>query len=128
MLEATQDAPINIGILGKGHASTKAPLEAQIRAGAIGMKIHEDWGATGSSIDTSLSVADDMEIQIAIHTDTLNESGYLKDTLKAIDGRTIHTFHTEGAGGGHAPDINLRPQQRAASVDEPDPAVHQEHG
>lgn len=105
MLEATQDAPINIGILGKGHASTKAPLEAQIRAGAIGMKIHEDWGATGSSIDTSLSVADDMDIQIAIHTDTLNESGYLEDTLKAIDGRTIHTFHTEGAGGGHAPDI-----------------------
>lgn len=105
MLEATQGLPMNIGLLGKGHASTEAPLTEQIRAGAIGLKIHEDWGSTRSSINTSLNVADKLDIQIAIHTDTLNEGGYLEDTIKAIAGRTIHTFHTEGAGGGHAPDI-----------------------
>ena len=105
MLEATSDAPINIGILGKGHAAVPGPLKSQVRAGAIGLKIHEDWGATRSSIDTSLKAADLLDVQIAIHTDTLNEYGYLEDTIKAIDHRTIHTFHTEGAGGGHAPDI-----------------------
>lgn len=105
MIEATQDLPVNLGFLGKGHASTLTPLEDQIRAGAIGLKIHEDWGATASAIDRSLRAADNLDVQVAIHTDTLNEGGYLEDTIRAIDGRVIHTFHTEGAGGGHAPDI-----------------------
>lgn len=105
MIEATQDLPVNVGFLGKGHASTLAPLEEQIRGGAIGLKVHEDWGATPSSLDRALTVADNLDIQIAIHSDTLNEGGYLEDTVRAIDGRVIHTFHTEGAGGGHAPDI-----------------------
>lgn len=105
MIEATQDLPINVGFLGKGHASTLKPLEDQIRGGAIGLKIHEDWGSTPSSIDKTLTAADNLDFQVAIHTDTLNEGGYLEDTVRAIDGRVIHTFHTEGAGGGHAPDI-----------------------
>ena len=105
MLQAVEDLPINIGLLGKGHASDRAPLAEQIRAGAIGLKIHEDWGATHSSIDNSLKVADEFDIQVAIHTDTLNESGFVETTLGAFKGRTIHTYHTEGAGGGHAPDI-----------------------
>lgn len=105
MIEATQDLPINVGFLGKGHASTLAPIEEQIRGGAIGMKIHEDWGSTPSAIDTILTAADRLDFQVAIHTDTLNEGGYLEDTVRAINGRVIHTFHTEGAGGGHAPDI-----------------------
>lgn len=105
MLEATQNLPMNIGLLGKGHASIQAPLAEQIHAGAVGLKIHEDWGSTRSSINSSLKVADELDIQVAIHTDTLNEGGYLEDTIDAIDGRVIHTFHTEGAGGGHAPDI-----------------------
>ncbi|KSU68045.1 urease subunit alpha [Arthrobacter sp. NIO-1057] len=105
MLQAVENLPINIGFLGKGHASNEAPLVEQIRAGAIGLKIHEDWGATSSSIDTSLRVADQYDVQVAVHTDTLNECGFVEDTIAAIAGRVIHTFHTEGAGGGHAPDI-----------------------
>lgn len=105
MLQAAEGLPINIGILGKGHASAVEPLAEQIRAGAVGLKVHEDWGATTSSIDMSLRVADEYDVQVAIHTDTLNECGFVEDTINAIDGRVIHTFHTEGAGGGHAPDI-----------------------
>jgi urease subunit alpha len=105
MLEAVEDLPMNFGFLGKGHASRTEPLAEQIEAGAIGLKIHEDWGATHSSIDTSLRVADEYDVQVAIHTDTLNECGFVEDTIAAIGDRVIHTFHTEGAGGGHAPDI-----------------------
>jgi urease subunit alpha len=105
MLEAAEGFPMNFGFLGKGHASRTEPLAEQIEAGAIGLKIHEDWGATHASIDTSLRVADEYDVQVAIHTDTLNECGFLEDTVAAIAGRVIHTFHTEGAGGGHAPDI-----------------------
>lgn len=105
MLEAADAFPMNLGFFGKGNCATTAPLEEQIEAGACGLKIHEDWGSTPSVIDASLKVADKYDVQIAIHTDTLNESGFLEDTINAIDGRVIHTFHTEGAGGGHAPDI-----------------------
>lgn len=105
ILQSVEGFPINIGVFGKGHASAVEPLAEQIRAGAIGLKVHEDWGATTSSIDMSLRVADEYDVQVAIHTDTLNECGFVEDTIKAIDGRVIHTFHTEGAGGGHAPDI-----------------------
>ena len=105
MLEAADAFPVNIGIFGKGNASLPAGLVEQIEAGACGLKLHEDWGATPSAIDCCLSVADDMDVQVAIHTDSLNESGYVEDTISAFKGRTIHTFHTEGAGGGHAPDI-----------------------
>lgn len=105
MLQAVDDLPINIGLFGKGHASARGPLAEQIRAGAIGLKVHEDWGATTSSIDMSLRIADEFDVQVAIHTDTLNECGFVEDTIRAIGGRVIHTFHTEGAGGGHAPDI-----------------------
>ncbi|UEL28916.1 urease subunit alpha [Pseudarthrobacter sp. L1SW] len=105
MLQAAEGFPMNIGLFGKGHASAVEPLAEQIRAGAIGLKVHEDWGATTSSIDTSLTVADEYDVQVAIHTDTLNECGFVEDTIRAINGRVIHTFHTEGAGGGHAPDI-----------------------
>ncbi|NMD56319.1 MULTISPECIES: urease subunit alpha [Tsukamurella] len=105
MLQALDGVPMNIGLLGKGHAGATEPLAEQIRAGAIGLKVHEDWGSTTASIDNSLRVADEYDVQVAIHTDTLNECGFLEDTVAAIDGRVIHTFHTEGAGGGHAPDI-----------------------
>lgn len=105
MLQAAEGLPVNIGLFGKGHASAVEPLAEQIRAGAVGLKVHEDWGSTTSSIDMSLRVADEYDIQVAIHTDTLNECGFVEDTIRAIDGRVIHTFHTEGAGGGHAPDI-----------------------
>jgi len=105
MLQAAEAFPMNIGLFGKGNCSTEAPLNEQIEAGAIGLKIHEDWGTSPAVIDTSLRVADKYDIQIAIHTDTLNEAGFLEDTMNAINGRVIHTFHTEGAGGGHAPDI-----------------------
>lgn len=105
MLESAEAFPMNLGFFGKGNCSTIAPLVEQIEAGALGLKIHEDWGATPATIDASLKIADEYDIQVAIHTDTLNESGFLEDTVKAIDGRVIHTFHTEGAGGGHAPDI-----------------------
>ncbi|MFG2044617.1 urease subunit alpha [Dactylosporangium sp. NPDC048998] len=105
MLEATATLPVNIGLLGKGVSSRPETLAEQIEAGACGLKVHEDWGATPSVIDCALTVADAYDVQVAIHTDTLNESGYLAETIDAIDGRTIHTYHTEGAGGGHAPDI-----------------------
>lgn len=105
MLESAEAFPMNLGFFGKGNCSTIEPLIEQIEAGALGLKIHEDWGATPATIDASLTVADKLDIQVAIHTDTLNESGFLEDTIKAINGRVIHTFHTEGAGGGHAPDI-----------------------
>jgi len=105
MLQAFEGLPINVGILGKGNGSLPKPLRDQIEAGACGLKLHEDWGTTPAVIDTSLTVADEYDIQIAIHTDTLNESGFLADSVAAINGRAIHSFHTEGAGGGHAPDI-----------------------
>lgn len=105
MLQAVEGLSVNIGLFGKGHASAIEPLAEQIRAGAVGLKVHEDWGSTTSSIDMSLRVADEYDVQVAIHTDTLNECGFVEDTIRAIDGRVIHTFHTEGAGGGHAPDI-----------------------
>jgi urease subunit alpha len=96
---------MNIGFLGKGNASLPGPIVEQVQAGAIGLKLHEDWGTTPAAIDCCLGVAEDMDVQVAIHTDTLNESGFVEATIKAFKGRTIHTFHTEGAGGGHAPDI-----------------------
>ncbi|MBB6729880.1 urease subunit alpha [Cohnella sp. CBP 2801] len=105
MLEAAEAFPVNLGFLGKGNCSAEEPLIEQIRAGAIGLKLHEDWGTTASAIDTCLRVADAYDVQVAIHTDTLNEGGFVEETLKAIGGRVIHTYHTEGAGGGHAPDI-----------------------
>jgi len=105
MLQAADAFPMNLGIFGKGNASLPAALVEQIEAGACGLKLHEDWGATPAAIDCCLSVADDMDVQVAIHTDSLNESGFVENTIAAFKGRTIHTFHTEGAGGGHAPDI-----------------------
>ena len=105
MLQATENFPINFGFLGKGSSSLPASLVEQIEGGAIGLKIHEDWGAMPAAIDTCLSVADEYDFQVQLHTDTLNESGFVEDTLAAIAGRTIHMYHTEGAGGGHAPDI-----------------------
>jgi urease subunit alpha len=105
MLEAADAYPMNLGFFGKGNCASLDPLEEQIEAGALGLKIHEDWGSTTAVIDASLKIADKHDIQIAIHTDTLNEGGFLEDTINAINGRVIHTFHTEGAGGGHAPDI-----------------------
>ena len=105
MLEAADSLPMNLGFLGKGNVSLPDPLREQVAAGAIGLKLHEDWGTTPAAIDNCLSVADEMDVQVAIHTDTLNESGFLEDTLAAMKGRVIHTYHTEGAGGGHAPDI-----------------------
>jgi urease subunit alpha len=105
MLEAADAFPMNLGFFGKGNASLAGGLVEQIEAGACGFKLHEDWGATPAAIDACLSVADDMDVQVAIHTDSLNESGFVENTVAAFKGRTIHTFHTEGAGGGHAPDI-----------------------
>jgi urease subunit alpha len=105
MLSAADAFPMNLGFLGKGNVSLPTPIEEQVMAGAIGLKLHEDWGSTPAAIDNCLSVADRMDVQVAIHTDTLNEGGFLEHTLAAFKDRTIHTFHTEGAGGGHAPDI-----------------------
>lgn len=105
MYQATEELPMNFGLLGKGNASVPGPLEEQIRAGVMGLKLHEDWGATPAAIDNCLAVADRFDVQVAIHTDTLNESGFVEDTIAAFKGRAIHTYHTEGAGGGHAPDI-----------------------
>jgi urease subunit alpha len=105
MLEAAEGFPVNLGFLGKGNASFPDPLREQIEAGAIGLKLHEDWGTTPAAIDCALSVADEYDVQVAIHTDTLNEAGFVEASIKAFKGRTIHTYHTEGAGGGHAPDI-----------------------
>ncbi len=103
MLKAADAFPMNIGFTGKGNASLPEPLIEQVKAGAIGLKLHEDWGTTPAAIDNCLSVADQHDVQVAIHTDTLNESGFVETTLGAFKGRTIHTYHTEGAGGGHAP-------------------------
>ncbi|WP_445493554.1 urease subunit alpha [Photorhabdus sp. SF281] len=105
MLRAFEGLPVNVGVLGKGHAAVAMPLVEQIKAGVAGLKVHEDWGATNSALRHALRVADEMDIQVAVHTDSLNEGGYVEDTIDAFEGRTIHTFHTEGAGGGHAPDI-----------------------
>lgn len=105
MLEAADEYPMNLGFLGKGNCSSMDPLREQVMAGAIGLKLHEDWGTTPAAIDTCLSVADELDVQVAIHTDTLNEAGFVETTLAAFKGRTIHTYHSEGAGGGHAPDI-----------------------
>jgi urease subunit alpha len=105
MYQALEELPMNFGLLGKGNASLPEPLEEEIEAGVIGLKLHEDWGTTPASIDNCLAVADRFDVQVAIHTDTLNESGFVEDTIAAFKGRTIHTYHTEGAGGGHAPDI-----------------------
>ena len=105
MLQAAEGLPVNLGFLGKGNGSQPNALEEQIRAGAMGLKLHEDWGTTPAAIDCALSVADKMDVQVAIHTDTLNESGFVEDTIAAFKDRCIHTYHTEGAGGGHAPDI-----------------------
>ncbi|WP_133718861.1 urease subunit alpha [Methylocaldum gracile] len=105
MLQSVDGLPVNIGFLGKGNASLPEALEEQLRAGAMGLKLHEDWGTTPAAIDCCLSVADRFDVQVAIHTDTLNESGFVEDTIAAFKGRAIHTYHTEGAGGGHAPDI-----------------------
>src|SRR5437762_6338216 len=105
MYESVEAFPLNFGFLGKGNASGPDALREQIRAGALGLKLHEDWGTTPAAIDQALSVADEFDVQVAIHTDTLNETGFVEDTIAAFRGRTIHTYHTEGAGGGHAPDI-----------------------
>jgi urease subunit alpha len=105
MLQAAEGLPVNLGFLGKGNCSEPSPLREQVEAGAIGLKLHEDWGTTPAAIDCALAVAEDYDVQIAIHTDTLNEAGFVQDSIDAFKGRTIHTYHTEGAGGGHAPDI-----------------------
>ncbi len=105
MLEAAEDLPMNLGFLGKGNASDPEVLREQVKAGAAGLKLHEDWGSTPQAIDTCLQVADEFDVPVSIHTDTLNEGGFVEDTIAAFKGRTIHTYHTEGAGGGHAPDI-----------------------
>jgi urease subunit alpha len=105
ILQSIEGLPVNIGLLAKGNCSVENSIEEQIVAGACGLKIHEDWGSTAGAIRATMNVADRMDVQVAIHTDTLNESGYVEDTLAALDGRTIHTYHTEGAGGGHAPDL-----------------------
>jgi len=105
MYEAAEAFPLNFGFLGKGNSALPESLREQIQAGALGLKLHEDWGTTPAAIDTCLSVADEFDVQVAIHTDTLNEAGFVEDTIAAFQGRTIHTYHTEGAGGGHAPDI-----------------------
>ena len=105
MLEAAEAFPVNLGFLGKGNASAPDPLREQIVAARHGLKLHEDWGTTPAAIDCALSVAEEYDVQVAIHTDTLNEAGFVEDSIRAFKGRTIHTYHTEGAGGGHAPDI-----------------------
>ena len=105
MLESVDALPMNIGLFGKGNASEPAALEEMVKAGACGLKLHEDWGTTPATIDCCLSVADALDVQVTLHTDTLNESGFVESTIAAFKGRTIHAFHTEGAGGGHAPDI-----------------------
>jgi urease subunit alpha len=105
MLEATADLPVNVGLLGKGNSSRPESLVEQLHAGACGLKVHEDWGATPAALDCALAVADEYDVQVSLHADSLNEAGYLADTIEAINGRTIHSYHTEGAGGGHAPDL-----------------------
>ena len=104
MLQSADEFPVNLGFFGKGNASKEEALIEQVESGVCGLKLHEDWGTTPSAIDTCLKIADQYDIQVAIHTDTLNESGFVENTTKAFKGRCIHAFHTEGAGGGHAPD------------------------
>ena len=130
MLKAAEAFPMNLGFMGKGNASLPAALDEQIEAGACGLKLHEDWGTTPAAIDNCLAVAERHDIQVTIHTDTLNESGFVEDTIAAFKGRAIATFHTEGAGGGHAPDIIKIAglAERAAVVDQPDHALHRQHG
>ena len=105
MLQSVEALPVNVGVLGRGNGSMAAALAEQVEAGAAGLKVHEDWGSTPSALSKALDVADEYDVQVAVHTDSLNEAGFVEDTINAINGRTIHTFHTEGAGGGHAPDI-----------------------
>src|SRR3978361_1103037 len=105
MMEAMDPLPVNVALLGKGNTVSRASLEEQLRAGASGFKLHEDWGSTPAAIDAALTVAGEQGVPVALHSDTLNEAGFVEDTLAAIAGRTIHAYHTEGAGGGHAPDI-----------------------
>ena len=105
MLKSTDDMPLNFGFTGKGNSSSSVGLEDQVKAGVIGLKLHEDWGTTPAAIDSCLSICDEYDIQCTIHTDTLNESGFVETSLNAMKGRTIHAYHSEGAGGGHAPDI-----------------------
>ena len=119
MYEAVEAFPLNFGFLGKGNGSDPAALREQVRAGALGLKLHEDWGSTPAAIDCCLTVADEFDVQVAIHTDTLNETGFVEDTIRAIAGRTIHTYHTEGAGGGHAPDIIRCAASRTCSLRPP---------
>ena len=121
MIQAADAFPVNLGFAGKGNASRPAALEEMIKAGACALKLHEDWGTTPAAIDCCLSVADDFDVQVMIHTDTLNESGFVEDTIAAFKGRTIHAFHTEGAGGGHAPGHHQgrRPDERAAVTTNP---------
>jgi urease alpha subunit len=129
MLQAADAFPMNLGFLGKGNASQPEALRQQVEAGAIGLKLHEDWGTTPSAIDCCLNVADQTDTQVSIHSDTLNESGFVEDTIAATKGRTLCAFHTEGAGGGHAPDI-MRVVGEAnflPSVHQPDDALHREH-
>ena len=120
MLRAFEGWPVNAGILAKGHGHGKAALVEQIEAGALGFKCHEDWGTTPAVLRSALTVADEMDVQVCMHTDTLNESGFVEDTIAAFEGRTIHSFHTEGSGGGHAPDIIkvAGPAERASGVDQ----------
>ncbi len=129
MLQAADSLPVNIGLLGKGNVSQPDALREQVAAGVIGLKIHEDWGATPAAIDCALTVADEMDIQVALHSDTLNESGFVEDTLAAIGGRTIHTFHTEG--GRRRPCARhhhrLRPPEHFAVVHQPNAALHPQH-
>ena len=129
MLQASDAFPVNLAYAGKGNASLPAALEEQVNAGAAALKLHEDWGTTPGAIDCCLSVADRMDVQVMIHTDTLNESGFVENTIAAMKGRTIHAYHTEGAGGGHAPDIIKVCGQAQCDpvVDQPDAALHRQH-
>ncbi len=129
MLQAADALPMNLGFLGKGNASLPAALDEQVEAGAMGLKLHEDWGTTPAAIDNCLAVADRYDVQVAIHTDTLNESGFVEDTLAAFKGRTIHTYHTEGAGGGHAPDIikACGAAECTAVIHQSDTPLHDQH-
>ena len=130
MLQAADGFAMNFGFLGKGNASQPEALRQQVEAGAIGLKLHEDWGTTPSAIDCCLGVAEETDTQVSIHSDTLNESGFVEDTMAATKGRTLCAFHTEGAGGGHAPDIMrvVGEAELPALVHQPDDALHREHG
>ena len=130
MLQAAEGLPMNLGFFGKGNATRPESLLEQVIGGACGLKLHEDWGTTPAAIDTCLAVAEETDVQVAIHTDTLNESGFVENTVAAFKGRTIHAFHTEGAGGGHAPDIIkvCGEDERAAVQHQPNTPVHRQYG